>query len=53
MKAETALITINGVAKLHVTLIPEDEKDLVFLKDALEKADGFKVSASLGVEKLG
>ena len=49
MKAETALITINGEAKLKVMLIPENQKELDFLKDALDKAEGFGVSASLEI----
>jgi hypothetical protein len=42
MKAQTALITVNEVTKLHVLLMPEDEKEVAFLKKALDKAEGVK-----------
>jgi len=38
MRVETALITINSRTVLKILLIPQDDNDLAFLKDAWDKA---------------
>ncbi len=50
MKAETALIVINGRVTLKAVLIPEDEDERKFLVDALEKAENYKLSAAIGIK---
>jgi hypothetical protein len=49
MKAQTAKITINGKATLKVMLMPETERELAFLKDALEACEDHAVSAQLSI----
>ena len=46
MKAETALITINGNETLKVLLIPETEQELIFLRDALDRNPDTAISFS-------
>jgi hypothetical protein len=50
MKAQVAKITINGESVLKVSLMPEDEKEVVFLKDALETCGSYDLSASFEME---
>lgn len=50
MRVQTALITINGKAVLKILLIPEDEGDLSFLKDAWEKAVDHDVTYQRKIE---
>lgn len=44
MRAETALITIDGVTKLKVLLVPENEIEATFLIEAVETADDVDLS---------
>lgn len=46
MKAETAVVTINGRSVLKVLLVAEDEKENAFLNTALEKCEDYKLSFS-------
>jgi hypothetical protein len=47
MKAETAVITIDGKATLKVRLQAETKEELEFLKEALEKCGDYKLSAAM------
>ncbi len=44
MKAETAMITINGRSVLKVLLQPETEKEDKFLEEAFDKCEDYKLS---------
>ena len=43
MKAETAIISINGRASLKVLLLPETEEERTFLATAQESCEDFAV----------
>jgi HKD family nuclease len=53
VKISSASIVGQHETKLKVLLQPEDEKELAFLKDALETCEGFDVSAALEIEQVG
>lgn len=46
MKVEVATVSINDITTLKVLLVPENEKELSFLMDAVDKCEGYEVSAS-------
>jgi hypothetical protein len=47
MKAETAVITINGKSTLKVRLVPETEGEHEFLEYALRECEDYEVSAAV------